>query len=301
MLHIILLILKIFGFLILGILAFVLLVFFVVLLSPFTYRLEASVENTRESMRGGLKFHWLFRLVSGRVSYTDGEMSWRLRIAWKSFGSGADAGKDSSGGDEKTVSWQALPEKKHAAGEETRKQEQKKREEKEKKEEERREKEPKKKPEKKKRPSLSEKLKEFWGKIKYTFQKFCDNIRTLEKKKDKLLSFIENETHHNAFLRAIKEIRRFLQSLKPRKADIWFEFGFEDPALTGYALALLSMIYPSIGEFTRLQPDFEHKVLRGKADIKGRIRAIHALVLARNMLLDKNVRATYRHIRNFKL
>ena len=65
MLHIILLILKIFGFLILGILAFVLLVFFVVLLSPFTYRLEASVENTRESMRGGLKFHWLFRLVSG--------------------------------------------------------------------------------------------------------------------------------------------------------------------------------------------------------------------------------------------
>ena len=136
---------------------------------------------------------------------------------------------------------------------------------------------------------------------KYTFQKFCDNIRTLEKKKDKLLSFIENETHHNAFLRAIKEIRRFLQSLKPRKADIWFEFGFEDPALTGYALALLSMIYPSIGEFTRLQPDFEHKVLRGKADIKGRIRAIHALVLAWNMLLDKNVRATYRHIRNFKL
>ena len=61
------------------------------------------------------------------------------------------------------------------------------------------------------------------------------------------------------------------------------------------------MIYPSIGEFTRLQPDFEHKVLRGKADIKGRIRAIHALVLAWNMLLDKNVRATYRHIRNFKL
>lgn len=291
MLHIILLILKILGFLILGILAFLLLVLLIVLFDPFVYRLEASGKDTLESMKGGVRFYWFFRLLSGRVSYENGEVLWRMRIAWKKFGSKdgeEDTAADHEGNgahietEDETDTRKVIAEKNQDSGKQTEKKETPQRH-------------------NKKSSSLSERFREFWGKIKYTFRKICDNIRTLEKKKDKIAAFIEDDAHHSAFLRVIKEIRRLLRALRPKKADVWLEFGFEDPALTGYTLALLSLIYPSVGEFTRLQPDFENKVFRGKVYIKGSIRAVHILTAALNMLVDKNVRTTYHHIRRFKL
>ena len=153
----------------------------------------------------------------------------------------------------------------------------------------------------KQKHSLYERLKEFWEKIKYTFQKICDNIRSLVKKKERLTAFIQNEVHKSAFFKVIRELRRFLKTLRPRKADVCAEFGFTDPAVTGYVLALISMIYPFIGEYAEIRPDFERKILRGRVYVKGRIRALHAVSFALRLLLDKNVRTTYRHIRKFKL
>ena len=119
--------------------------------------------------------------------------------------------------------------------------------------------------------------------------------------KEKMEAFLKNETHQNAFRRVIKEIRRLLRFLRPKKADIKVEFGFNDPAHTGYLLAGISLIYPMIGEFTELQPDFEHRVLRGQGSVSGKIRFLYALVFALCIISDKNVRTTFRHIRKFKL
>ena len=66
-------------------------------------------------------------------------------------------------------------------------------------------------------------------------------------------------------------------------------------------LALASMVYPLIGEYAEIRPDFEHKVLRGRVYVRGRIRALHAAAFAMRLLADKNVKTTYRHIRKFKL
>ena len=90
MLHIILLILKILGLLILGILGLIVLLTAVVLLAPAGYSLEASGKDTPESLRGRLKFHWLFRLISGEMEYKDGGLAWRMRAGWKKFGSGME-------------------------------------------------------------------------------------------------------------------------------------------------------------------------------------------------------------------
>lgn len=301
MLHIILLILKILGFLILGILALLLLILLFVLISPAVYRLEVSGEDTLESVRGEIKFHWLFHLISGRVTYGDSGFDWRLRAVWKHFDSGSEAWEEDAGEQEPVQ-----PEVTLDSG----KQEEKpvqptppRREENDRPEETHTPKPKKqKKTEQKKKEKSSpfEKLKRFWGKIKYTFQKICDNIKSLIKKKDRLTAFVEDEVHRKAFFRAVKEIRRLLGTLPPKDADIRLKFGFSDPALTGYGLALISMIWPFVGEHTQIEPDFENKVFRGRACIKGRIRAVHAVILAWNLLLDKNVRTTYTHIRNFK-
>ena len=326
MLHIILLILKILGLLILGILGLIVLLTAVVLLAPAGYSLEASGKDTPESLRGRLKFHWLFRLISGEMEYKDGGLAWRMRAGWKKFGSGME--EDAASGKADTDHNDPVPElpekKKEQQRSETEKSglqeiqtqpvqtkdppekarkelEQDQAEQTGKIQTDPAESEREKARKRKQKQSLYERLKKFWEKIKYTFQKICDNIRALGKKKERLTAFIQNEVHKSAFFKIMRELRRFLKTLRPRKAEVYAEFGFTDPAVTGYVLALISMIYPFVGEFTEIRPDFERRVLRGRICVKGRIRAVHIVSFALRLLADKNVRTTYRHVRKFKL
>ena len=88
MLHIILLILKIIGFLLLGIIALLLILAASVILTPLVYKAELSADNSLESIKGRIHFHWLFHLLEGNLTYKDGEFEWRIRAAWKKFGNG---------------------------------------------------------------------------------------------------------------------------------------------------------------------------------------------------------------------
>lgn len=340
MIHILLLILKILGFLILGILALIVLLALIFLISPVVYRIHVSRKDTLDSLEGSVRFHWLFRLISGEVRYEAGELSWRFRAAWKRFGSGDDddaSGKTEEAEEPEEKQPPQIPEKQQAASAVKEKEQvtvSKEKEESSVSEEEGKKaaalkeepekgaasKEkpekipvPKEKPkkssssaEKKKAPQekrksekIYEKIQKFLEKIKYTFQKICDKIRALKQKKDALMEFIQDEVHQNAFRRGVKEIKRLLGFLKPDQADIEVEFGFADPAYTGYTLAAVSIFWPVIGEYTRIQPDFEHRVLRGRADVKGKIRAVYAVILAWNLVWDKNVRTTFKHVRKF--
>lgn len=343
MLHIILLILKIAGFLILGILGLILLALLIVFFVPVRYRIKASGNNTPESIQAELTASWLLHLISGRVLYENGEVSWRFRLAWKCYDENqADAavtiepkkaaeGKSKlsqaveESAEEETTREEAAHEEgqeEQAACEDTAQEgstceevprektiqaeaicgdavkEESAQQDKVAESEPRTEKSRKR---RQKKPSLWERLKKFWEKIKYTFHKICDNIRSLEKKKDKLVAFAENEVHKNALERVLKELRRLLWALRPKKAEVRVEYGFADPALTGYTLAAASIIWPVFEDHVQIKPDFENRVLKGDAYVRGTLRAIHVLVLAWNLLLDKNVRTTYRHIRKFKL
>lgn len=301
MLHIILLILKILGLLILGIMGLILLAIAIILLAPAGYRLEASGKDTMESLRARLTFHWLFRLISGEMFYENGRFTWRMRAGWKKFGSGMEKEDDtdeiesvpeSSGKPEKQRMSEPQPAHTKEQPEKVQKIPAEEKQEKVQGAYARKTKQ---------KQSLYERLKGFWEKIKYTFQKICDNIRSLGKKKERLTAFVRNEVHKSAFFKTVRELRRFLKTLRPRKAEVYAEFGFADPAVTGYVLALISMIYPFIGEHTEVLPDFEHRIFRGRIFVKGRIRALHIVSFVLRLLMDKNVRTTYRHIKKFKL
>ena len=336
MLHIILFILKIIGFLILGILALLLLLTAVFLLAPFVYRAEFSADDSPESIRGSIRFHWLMHLISGHVSYEDGTFTWHIRAAWKKFGSEEDVRAESpperrekserpehsehsehSGQPTQEQPAAAVrPEAPSSTGREIRKiktdkeinltDEHPSHTEKPKSGQNQRKGSKKRrfsdrKTLKEKITAFYERLKKIPEKIKYTFRKICDKIKSLVKKKERLSAFLQNEVHKSAFSRLVREIRRLFHFLRPSEASVDLEFGFTDPAYTGYTLAGISMIYPLIGEYAQIRPDFEHKVLKGSIFVKGKIRMLYALIFAWNMLWDKNVRTTYRHIRRFKL
>ena len=301
MLHIILLILKIFGLLLLGILGLALLLVIVILVSPAVYRLEASGQDTPESIRGKLRFHWLLCLISGELCYEDRHLTWHIRAGWRRFGS--DMENNSSG--DSGIMEEKLPEQRKEKPEEASSKQSQVHEKNNSPAGHIAEKERAESSESgqtgKKKDSLHARAEKFWEKIKYTIQKICDNIRSLIKKKERLTAFIQNEVHKSVFFKTVRELRRFLKTLRPREADVYAEFGFTDPAVTGYVLALISMIYPFIGEYTEILPDFKHKIFRGRIFVKGRIRAFHVVSFALRLLMDKNVRTTYRHIKKFKL
>lgn len=330
MLHIILLILKILGLLLLGLLGLIAVLLLVILLSPAAYRVELSGRDTLESVKGNIRFHWLLCLVSGEICYEDGVLTWRMRAGWKRFrsgrekdlaktdsaetpSSGTDSVKRDSSGTASVETAETPPTRADAAKEQksslSGKHSDQQKEKQKQTAEGRQKAEPPSESGIKKagtkaggreeKSSLYERIKKFWEKIKYTFQKICDNIRSLAEKKERLDAFVRDETHKSAFLKLVCETKRFLKVLRPKKADISIEFGFTDPAVTGYVLGLISLIYPVIGEYTQVVPDFEQKKLAGRCCLAGRIRAVHVAAAALRILLNKDIRTTYRHIKNF--
>ena len=299
MIHIFLLILKILGMILLGILALLLLVILLVLFNPFSYRAEGTSDGSVDSAQAKAVFHWLFHLISGTVSYKESRFHWHIRLAWKHFGN--DIPAPTSSHQEEESSENTVPSSLHHKEDstddiipDTFHQERKSRDtivpdaphqtE-------------------KKRISSSpyQQRTQADSESKSRIERWWEKIRALRKKKEKLTAFLTCEPHKKCFSKVICEGKKFLFRIRPKKFLLKIRFGFEDPSVTGYVLAGLSMIYPLIGEHTDITPDFENKVLQGKLSARGKLRIIHLAVLILKLLADKNVRITYQHFKKIKL
>lgn len=109
-------------------------------------------------------------------------------------------------------------------------------------------------------------------KLKFTFQKICDRIKSVCSGYERFQAFVSSEEVKGA-LKFLNEQRKYLvRHLKPSKADVYLHFGTEDPALTGQILAILSVCYPFYGYKLEIVPDFEQALLEGKLFIKGKVQ-----------------------------
>lgn len=289
MLHILWMLLKIIGIIILVILGLVLITLGVVFLVPLKYNGSAVLDKEKEKSTVKLKFSWLLYLISGNVSYIDKQLTYEIRVLGKKLQLNQDndnieefvENKEKEVETEdnlakkitKDVISDVIPDVTEKPSEtssekKTNKQVKKK---------------------KSKKESVLKK-------IKYTFQNICDKIKMLKQKKDKVETFIKDETHKSAFKKLWKEIGKLLKSLKPKQLKLNAHFGFEDPSITGKVLAVLSILYPFYGDNIRIQPDFENVVIEGDIYLKGKIRVIYAVRLAWNLVWNKNVRTTLKDI-----
>ena len=277
MIHILFLILKIIGWLLLFLLVILLLLILTILFYPVRYRLSAKGKNTLDTLVAYGKVSWLFHLISGSASYEHGELKWKL--AWKKFDSSKEEQKETS---EKPVVPEPL-EKEPLEGKKT--EVKNNPPEKDVKIEKASEKEPEIKKEsetektkvrEERRPEnvqTESKLK----KIKYTFQKLCGTIKKAGEKKEFLTAFLTYEKHQRAFEAVKKELCHLLHVLKPKKLQANVSFGFSDPSWTGYMLAFLGSI----------------------ASAEGKIRVIYFAVPAWKLFWNKDVKITYKHIRKY--
>ena len=85
MLHILLLILKIIGMIIVGILGILVLLIGIILFVPVRYEGKAVCEKTMKNLQAQVRASWLLHLVSFRLAVKDGRIKWKLRVAWKTM------------------------------------------------------------------------------------------------------------------------------------------------------------------------------------------------------------------------
>ena len=274
MLHILFLILKIIGIILLIILGITLTLVGVVLFVPIRYRVKTETTNGMKGLKTEGRVTWLLHLISAQITYQDETWDWLVRVGWKKFRAREEDTEiaDDIGTEEETdlVSEKKIStEKKVISG---------------------------------KRDDFDEMddsdedvvEKENWfQKIKCTILEICDKIKNIKE-------YLTNETHIQAFLRLKKELIFFVRKIKPDKINGYLRFGLEDPYNTGQVLAILSVLYPFYGEHFQVYPEFEQKIIEGDVFLKGRIHFMHLLLVLGRLYFDKNVKTAYKNYKTIK-
>lgn len=287
MLHILFLILKIIGMILLAILGILILLVCTVFLMPANYLIQAETEDGSKNLSFKAKADWFLHLFTAYYIYKDKQSDWQVRIGWKTFNykdhedTTRSEKEDSDVIEEDVNSSKKNDDLKENTSEETSKAE--------------------KREETTTKNSGKQCKKQSWfEKIKCTILKICDKIKSFWKTKEKVTSFLTDNVHVEAFKIVKREIGILARHLRPRRIRGFVRFGFEDPYRTGQMLAGLSILYPFYGEHVEIYPDFEQKTLEGDLYVKGHIRMVHLATLLWRLFFNRYVRKTYRDYKKIK-
>lgn len=93
-----------------------------------------------------------------------------------------------------------------------------------------------------------------------------------------------------------KELFRVLSAILPKKGKGFIRIGLSDPYQTGRLMEAAALLYPVYGkQKVDVIPEFSESVFETDLDIRGRIYLITVLKAAVKLLMDRNLRAMYRH------
>ena len=148
--------------------------------------------------------------------------------------------------------------------------------------------------------TIKQKIDGIIQKIRDIVEKIKDFIKNSNQKKQQIkryLKIIQSDTTKAAFALCKKKIFKMLKHIFPRKLRAELTFGFDDPATTGYTLAVYGMLPAYFGKNIILHPDFDKQVFHGKCKVIGAIRAWTLLYQVLSVLMDKNCRKLYRIVK----
>lgn len=324
MIHILFMILKALGILLLVLLFLVLLIVCTVLFLPFCYRAQVLKEEEGFAcVKASGRVSWLFGAVALTASYEEQKPEAQILLfgasleTWKRWLKKIRRGEASVSRTEENETENAPEAEKTAeqkAPDQTEKQQKVTAQ--------------KEQPEQEQEPDAPKKsiLERFFGRIEYLPEKLLNlarrllqtafrllelPFRLLEKLEQKIQAgrrlkrkwesvkkFFRSKMFREALLHAKKEVLYFLKKAAPKKVTGTVRFGFDDPALTGETLGILGMIYGKLPKDLSIQPDFEQEILRGDVRMKGSFQAVTAAGIALRLFRDQNLRKTIRHFKH---
>ncbi len=144
---------------------------------------------------------------------------------------------------------------------------------------------------------LIDKIKEIIKKIKaaaeniqYTIRCFCDKMKSTSDNIQYYRGVMETETFRRSWMLCKRQVKALLKEMKPDKFEADLVIGAEDPAATGEILAICGMLYPLMGQNVRVLGDFERAHIEGYVYMKGRIHAFPFLCAAAKVYWNKDIR-----------
>lgn len=280
MVHILLLILKIIGIILLSILMLAL----IILVYPITYVGKMSGQLENKEIQAKVRFGWLFNLIYAALWLEDREIKYSLRvlgipiISWKKKDRTADIEKDK-------IDIEA--EKDLKSDNNTKKQ------------------------------IFYEKLKITTKNLKQKIDNICEIVKdkkeTTKEKIKRLCGIIKNKQQNTkSVFQKIKEINEFIKKnstkeayrygkklvvgllryLSPNRVKGSVKFGFEEPHMTGECLGYIGMAYGMFNinpKKMEVLPDFEQKILEGKITFKGHFCLGIVLIYCLKFYFNKNI------------
>lgn len=136
---------------------------------------------------------------------------------------------------------------------------------------------------------ILQRIKHFFQHTKEEILLCLKKLRETKAKVNDLYKFITHKRTKAAWNSIKLYIIRLWRHIKPRKLKGTLHFGFEDPAITGQALGLVSLALPIYKNDITIAPDFEQQIIEGELDGHGRVRLSFIVMLVITVLRDKNL------------
>lgn len=302
---VILLILKIIGWILLTLPALFLLIVFLVLVVPVRYRTDGSIE---ENIRVQGKMHWLLHILSFGFSYNEEGFSYTLKLFGKRIALGekledeeeepdADS-TDTAVHETKAEVDNILPSDSKMQRQDVSVKDAAEANEK---------KDSKDGTDTKEQTSIvrknidetdSEKV-SFGQRITSKFHDITNKIKGIRGKladlsgqAGKIKAALTDEHNRNSVSTIWKELKYLLKHSRFRKIDTELNFALWEPSATGQALGILAM-FPAIYQYDiGIYPDFEadKTYVKGTFLVKGHIRLVHVLISGIRLLKERDIR-----------
>lgn len=140
--------------------------------------------------------------------------------------------------------------------------------------------------------SLWQMIKELPGIISRQFRKIRRSLQNAKSFAERIHELFADELNQYAVKKIWAQCLYLLGHFRFRKMYTDLMFSLSDPAWTGQALGIFSMIPLFYQYEVHLYPDFESDKLyvQGDFEIKGRIRLVHLVVVTLRLLFDQKVR-----------
>lgn len=144
---------------------------------------------------------------------------------------------------------------------------------------------------------LRDRISSMIAKLKFSIQSFCgklkqgeERIHWLREKWDMVQGFVQDPANQKSAKLILRQIKKMLKHLFPRKGTAEITFGIQDPYQMGQLLSSAGLLYPFTHKILILHPVFDQAVLDGEIHIRGHVRIGQLLGYVLRLLFDRNIR-----------
>lgn len=125
-----------------------------------------------------------------------------------------------------------------------------------------------------------------------------DRIRALYRKVDYYKRVLQKEETGYTLSKVRRILFKTLRRILPQRWQLEGDIGLGDPAATARVLEVHGMLIPLTAGHAVIRPEFLQYRMNARGYCKGRIRLIHLVVAAVQIVTDRRIRQTIRRIRN---